>query len=80
MGRCWPVGTCAAPFWRWRIDAIDDGIYNPIWFDGPQLPDALVPDDNEAANSEENDDFLEAVSSDEAGDARDNEDDSGEGQ
>lgn len=59
---------------------LDEGIYNPIWFDGPQLPDALVPDDNEAANSEENDDFLEAVSSDEAGDARDNEDDSGEGQ
>ena len=58
----------------------DDGIYNPIWFDGPQLADALVPDDNEAASSEENDDFLEAASSDEEGDASDNKDDSGEGQ
>lgn len=56
---------------------LDDGIYNPIWFEGPQLPDALVPDENE--ESEENDDSLEATSSDEEGEASDNEDDCDEG-
>ena len=25
---------------------LDDGVYNPVWFDGPQLPDVLVLDEN----------------------------------
>ena len=42
-------------------------VYNPIWFDGPQLPDALVPDDNamnEMDNSEESIYTLEVASLD----------------
>ena len=52
---------------------LDDGVYNSIWFDGPQVPDALVPDDNEMDNSDESIDRLEADSSDEEGDASEDE-------
>ena len=59
---------------------LDNGVYKPVWFDGPQLPGALVPDNNEGA--EEIDDSLEASFSDEEDDASNEEDieESDEGQ
>ena len=52
---------------------LDDGVYNSIWFDGPQVPDALVPDDNEMDNSDESIGRLEAYSSDEGDTSEDEE-------
>ena len=38
----------------------EQGLYEPVWFDGPQMPDTLVPTQNEIENDE--DDEVESVS------------------
>ena len=52
---------------------LENGVYTPVWFDGPQLPDSLVPKmpvDNEGADAIDNESF-EAASSDEEDDVSD---------
>ena len=56
---------------------LEDGVYTPVWFQGPQLPEILVPEDNEIEDitSDENEDVdrCEAASSDEEIDIDDDE-------
>ena len=48
---------------------LQDCAYKPIWFDGPQLPNTVVPDEKEKEDSEESNASLESSSSDEEGDS-----------
>lgn len=54
---------------------LTDGIYSPVWFEGPQLPETLVPDDEDTGHLSGDDDDMEVASSDE--DAEISEDDDG---
>ena len=44
---------------------LENGIYTPIWSDCPQLPDSLVPENNEGVDEIDDNDSFEAASSDE---------------
>ena len=47
---------------------LEEGEYKPIWHQGQQLPDSLLPEDHEmsASEDEENEDILELSSEDES--------------
>lgn len=52
----------------------EDGSYVPVWFDGPQLPDSLVPDEGEMNDDGDKDEEkMEAASSDEENELSDDE-------
>ena len=51
---------------------VQDGSYHPIWFEGQQLPEALIPKEGELANDSD-DDNLQVASSDEDEDPSDDE-------
>jgi len=52
----------------------EDGSYVPVWFDGPQLPDSLVPHEDEMNdNGDEDEEKMEAASSDEEEEQSDDE-------
>ena len=50
---------------------LENGIYTPIWFDGPQLPDSLVPEGNDCVDEIDDIVSFEAASSDEEDDDSD---------